>query len=157
MLPKTLPELDRIRSSCQSLAARRATVAAGLAMVPVPGIDLLVDASVLGNVIPRINKRFGLTPRQIEELDAQKRSTIAEMIKVVGADFVGRSITRNLIMTVLKRAGKRAVSNRLLRYAPIVGRAASAALSYAAMMYVSNAHIDACYHIARAAMEEKRQ
>jgi len=155
MLPQTIEELDGIRTFCKSEVKKRAIVVSGLAMIPVPGLDLLVDIGTLGELIPKINRRFGLTPQQIEELDDLKKATIYEMLKLAGAEFVGKSITRRLILTVLKRSGKRMAAKRMLRYVPIAGQAAAALLSYGAMIYVSNSHIDACYGIAKAAMERR--
>ncbi len=157
MLPHTIEELDEIRAFCRSLVRKRATIVGGLAMIPIPGLDLLVDVGALSKLIPKINQLFGLTPQQIEKLDERRQSTIHETVKKVGADFVGKSITRRLILSVLKRAGMRMATKRFLRYVPVAGQAAAAALSYGTMVYVSNAHIDACYDIAKAAIKGSKE
>lgn len=152
MKQKTMEELDRIRASCRALVSKRAAIVGGLALVPIPGLNLLVDVGALSELIPRINQQFGLTPQLIHELDERKQATIHETVKKVGADFVGKSITRRLMIAGLKRAGMRIATKRFLRYVPIAGQTVAAALSYGTMLYVSNAHIDACYDIAKAAI-----
>jgi hypothetical protein len=45
-------------------------------------------------------------------------------------------------------------AKQVLKYVPLAGQAAAAALSVAAMMYLGNSHVDACVEIARGAIEE---
>jgi hypothetical protein len=47
------PELDRIRSDCEALVRKRALVSAGVAVVPVPLLDVVVDASILTVLVPK--------------------------------------------------------------------------------------------------------
>jgi hypothetical protein len=69
----TGPDVDRIVAECRKMVNRRAMVAAGVAVVPIPGIDWATDVAVLMDVIPRINRAFGLTPEQIERLSPDRR------------------------------------------------------------------------------------
>lgn len=156
MAPRTLEELNRIRSSCKKLIRRRALMLGGIALVPIPGLGLLADVSALSDVIPNINRRFGLTPQQIEQLDARGRNTVDEMVRKLGADFVGKSITRRLILAGLQRMGRKILARRSLRFAPMAGQAIVAAWSYSTMMIIGNSHVDACYEIARAVLEGKK-
>ena len=155
MQPRTLEELDQIRASCKKLVKHRATMLAGITLMPIPGLGLLADISALGNVIPKINRRFGLTSQQIEQLDSRKRNTVHEMVRKLGADFVGKSITRRLILNAVERMGKKVAVRRSLKLVPMAGQAVSAAWSYSTMMIVGNSHIDACYEIAKAMLEEQ--
>lgn len=157
MLPQTMKELERARESCRAMVKRRALMLAGVALVPVPGIDLLADIGALKDVIPRINRRFGLTPEMIGQLDERKRSTVHEMIRKVGADFVGKSVTRRLILAALARMGKRAVAKRTVKFFPLAGQTLAAAWSYSTMMMVGNAHVDACYRIVKEAMRREAE
>lgn len=155
MLPQTMEQLEKVRASCKALVRRRALMLGGVALVPIPGIDLLADIGALGSIIPTINRRFGLTPQQIEQLDASKQNTIHEMIRKISADFAGKSITRGLILAALKRYGKRAVAKRTVRFVPIAGQTLAAAWSYSTMMMIGNSHVEACYRIAKTAMAQK--
>jgi len=156
MLPHTIEQLERVRLSCRALVKRRAIMLGGIAVVPVPGLDLMADVAALGNVIPKINQRFGLTAHQIEQLDASKRNTVHEMARKIGADFVGKSVTRRLIVAALARLGKRAIAKRVVKFVPIAGQTLAAAWSYSTMMMIGNAHVEACYQIARAAIQSRQ-
>ena len=65
VVPGSEREIDSVVRHCRRMVSRRATVAAGVAMVPVPGIDWLTDVAVLAKLIPDINHAFGLTPAEI--------------------------------------------------------------------------------------------
>ena len=53
---------------------KRALVSAGVAVVPVPFLDVVVDAGILTALIPEISRRFGLAPEQIEAFDPETRT-----------------------------------------------------------------------------------
>ena len=53
----------------RKLLNKRAMVAAAASAMPVPGLDWAVDAALLSRLIPEINKEFGLTPSQLDQLD----------------------------------------------------------------------------------------
>ena len=154
MLPKTIDELDRIRASCKAMVRRRAVTSGGMALVPIPGMDIAGDVGMLMQLIPAINRKFGLTPEQIDELDTSRKVVIYALLKKVGSDLVGRAITRQLVVATLKRVGGRMAAKQVLKYVPIAGQATAAALSMAAMMYLGNAHVDACCEIARGAIRK---
>jgi hypothetical protein len=76
------------------------------------------------------------------------------MVKKVGGDLVGRAVTRQLVVAALKKVGGRMAAKQVLKYVPFAGQAAAVALSVAAMMYLGNSHIDACFEIASGAIKE---
>lgn len=149
MLPKSIEELEKIRTSCKTMVKKRAAVSGGAVLIPIPGADIAADISMLLELIPTINRKFGLTPEQIDELDIRHKALILEMIKKVGADLVGRIITKKLVMAALKKVGVRMAAKQVLKYIPFAGQAAAVALSVAAMMYVGNSHVDECFDIAK--------
>jgi hypothetical protein len=154
MLPESLTELDKIRASCKAMVRRRAATSGGMALIPIPGVDIAGDVGLLLQLIPAINQKFGLTPGQIEELDPRHKVLIYAMLKKVGGDLVGRAITRQLAVAALKKVGVRLSVKQVLKYVPFAGQAAAVALSVTAMMYLGNSHIDACYEIARGAIKK---
>ncbi|MBN8474309.1 hypothetical protein [Sulfuritalea sp.] len=149
MLPATLADLDRVRAACKSMVRRRAATSGGMSLVPLPGIDIAGDVALLLELIPAINRKFGLTPEQIEELDSRRQVLIYSMLKKVGSDLAGRAITKKLVLLALKKVSARLATKQVLKYIPFAGQAAAAALSVTAMLYLGNSHIDACYEIAR--------
>jgi uncharacterized protein (DUF697 family) len=151
MLPKSVEELDKVRASCKKMVRKRAAASGGAVLIPVPGADIAADIGMLLELIPAINRKFGLAPDQLDELDAKHKALIYLMIKKVGADLVGRAITKQLVLAALKKVGIRMSAKQVLKFIPFAGQAAAAALSYAAMMYVGNSHIDECFAIAKGA------
>lgn len=156
MLPKNLQELEKIRSTCKSMVTKRAAVSAGSTLVPLPGLDIAADVGLLLDLLPAVNRKFGLTPEQIDELHPRLKVVLYGIIKKVGSELAGKIITKQLVLAVLKKVGIRMATKQVLKYIPMAGQAAAAALSYAAMMYVGNAHVDDCYEIVKTAIEGKK-
>ncbi len=154
MLPGSIEELDRLRASCKAMVRRRAATSGGMALIPIPGVDIAGDIGMLLELIPAINRKFGLTPEQIEELDPRHKLLIYAMLKKVGSDLAGRAITRKLAVAALQKVGIRLATRQVLKYIPFAGQAAAVALSVTAMMYLGNSHVDACYEIAKGALKK---
>jgi hypothetical protein len=154
LLPATVEELDRVRKACRSMVRRRAATSGGLTLVPLPGIDIAGDVAMLMELIPAINRKFGLTPEQIEQLDTTHRVMVYAMLKKVGTGMIGREVTKQLVLAALKQVGVRLATKQVLKYLPFAGQAAAAALSVSAMIYLGNSHIDACYDVAKGAIRK---
>jgi hypothetical protein len=154
LLPGTVEELDRVRKACRAMVRRRAATSGGLTLVPLPGIDIAGDVAMLMELIPAINRKFGLTPEQIDQLDTTHRVMVYAMLKKVGTDLVGREVTKRLVLAALKKVSVRLAAKQVLKYLPIAGQAAAVALSVTAMIYLGNSHIDACYDVAKGAIRK---
>ena len=154
MLQKSQAELEKIRASCRAMVRRRAATSGGMSLIPIPGVDIAGDVGMLLQLIPAINRKFGLTPEQIDKLDTHHQVMVYAMVKKVGGDLVGRAVTRQLVVAALKKVGGRMAAKQVLKYVPFAGQAAAVALSVAAMMYLGNSHIDACFEIASGAIKE---
>lgn len=154
MLAKSVTELEKIRASCKAMVKRRAATSGGMALIPIPGVDIAGDVGLLLQLIPAINRKFGLNPEQIEELDTRHKVVVYAMAKKVGSDLVGRAVTRQLVVAAVNKVGGRMAAKQVLKYLPFAGQAAAFALGVAAMMYLGNSHVDACYEIACAAIEQ---
>ena len=154
MLPKSLAELEKVRASCKAMVRRRAATSGGMALIPIPGVDIAGDVGLLLELIPAINAKFGLTPEQIGELDPRHKVLIYAMLKKVGSDLAGRAITRQLALAALKKVSVRLATKQVLKYIPFAGQAAAVALSVTVMLYLGNSHIDACYEIARGSIKK---
>jgi len=100
-------------------------------------------------MIPRINRKFGLSPEQIDALDPQVKEMILVAITSIGSEMVGKLITKQLILQVLKRMGIRVATKSVAKYVPILGSALCASISFGAMQMVGNAHVKDCYAVAK--------
>ena len=72
------------RADCRRLVTSAPPPAAGVAMVPIPGLDWITDVGVLVKLIPEINAAFGLTPAQIERLAPDRRLVVYKAISAGG-------------------------------------------------------------------------
>jgi len=149
VVPDTPQDIAAVAQQCRKLVTQRALLAAGVAAVPVPGIDWLTDIGVLLKVIPEINERFGLTPEQIERLAPDRRVAVFKAISAGGSLLIGRLVTRDLLLVVLKTVGVRLTAQQAAKVVPIAGQVVSAALTFSALKYVCEQHIKQCIEVSR--------
>ena len=152
MLPTTLEELDGVRLRCRALVNARSGASALVAAVPLPGPDIAADVTILMEMIPAINRRFGLAPDQVAELSPALQGVVLASISRVSSTLVGKALTKELVIAVLKRVGVRLATKSAAKFVPLLGSVVSAGISFAAMRMVGNKHVDECYEVARAAI-----
>lgn len=156
MIPKNLSELNRIKEECKSMVNKRASASAAAAVIPVPGADIGADVAIMMELLPAINKKFGLSPEQIDQLDAAVKGRIAVIISSIGSELVGKYITKQTVIMLLKKVGARVTAKQVTKFIPILGQAVSAGISFGAMKYLGNSHIDECYEICKRIIETKK-
>lgn len=151
-LPRSRAELDAAAARCRAMVTRRAIVSAGAVLVPLPlpGLDIAADVALLTQLIPAINREFGLTPEQIDELNPTMKVLAYKAIVAFGGAMVGRMITRDLVLQALVKVGMRVTTKTAARLVPLAGQAVSAGLSYSAMRFVGSAHIRDCRRVIEA-------
>jgi uncharacterized protein (DUF697 family) len=149
LVPDTPAQIEDVARQCRRLVNRRALMAAGVAAVPVPGLDWVTDVGMLLKLIPDINRAFGLTPQQVERLSPDRRLMVYKAISAGGSLVMGKLVTRELIITMLKMVGVRLTTQQAAKYVPIAGQAVSAALTFSALKYVCEQHIKQCIEVSR--------
>jgi uncharacterized protein (DUF697 family) len=149
VVPGEGTDLQAIARRCRQRVTRRALFAAGVAAVPVPGLDWLTDVGVLVRLLPEISAEFGLTPAQIERLAPDRRLVAYKAISAGGGLLVGKVVTRELVMRLVQLVGVRLTTQQAAKYVPLAGQALSAALTYTALKYVCEQHIQQCMAVAR--------
>ena len=152
VVPGTPAQIEAVARECRRLVNRRSLMAAGVAVIPIPGVDWLTDVGVLLKLIPDINRAFGLTPEQVERLAPDRRLVVYKAISAGGSLLVGKLITRDLILHVLKAVGVRLTTQQAAKYVPLAGQAVSAVLTYSALRFVCEQHIRQCMEVARQLM-----
>lgn len=135
----------------RKLLHQRALIAAVASAVPFPGLDWAVDAALLSKLIPQINREFGLSPAQIDQLDPTKREQLQQAASVVGTVLVGKFITRDLVIKVVTKIGVRLTGKELAKYVPLAGQIIAAAIGYGAIRYFGEEHMKDCIRVARQA------
>ncbi|MGP9499115.1 hypothetical protein [Halomonas sp. AOP43-D1-4] len=148
-------ELEAIRKTCHSMVTRSSSLSAGTAIIPIPGVDIGSDVAILLRLIPKINDKFGLTPEQIEDLDTESKVMVMTAISNVGSKMAGKYITKKLVISLLQKMGVKVAATGVAKYVPFVGSAVAGGISFTAMKYMGNSHIEDCYKIALAALESK--
>lgn len=149
VLPPEGQDPQAVAERCRKMVRRRALMAAGVAMVPLPGLDWLTDVGILVEVLPRINAAFGLSPEQIERLAPDRRIVVYKAISTGGGLLIGRVVTRDLVLWMLKLVGVRLTTQQAAKFVPIAGQAVSAALTYSALRFVCEQHIRQCIEVSR--------
>ena len=152
VVPDTPNEIEAAVRQCRRLVNRRALVAAGVAVVPIPGVDWITDVAVLLKLIPEINRTFGLTPQQVERLAPDRQLVVYKAISAGGGMLVGRLVTRELVVKLLKLVGVRLTTQQAAKYVPIAGQAVSAVLTFSSLKYVCEQHIQQCAAVSRQLM-----
>ncbi len=142
-------DLQAVAKRCRKKVTQRALFAAGVAMVPIPGLDWLTDVGVLVRLLPQINAEFGLTPEQIERLAPDRRVVVYKAISAGGGLLVGRVVTQDLVLRLIRLVGVRLTTQQAAKYVPLAGQAVSAALTFTALKFVCEQHIRQCMAVAR--------
>lgn len=141
------PATQTVVELCRQKVRRKSLFAAGVATLPIPGLDWVTDVSVLIKLLNEINQAFGLTEAQIAALGQEKRVLYYKTIAKTGNVLVGRIITQKLVIQVLKTLGVRLTTQQVSKYVPLIGQALSATLTYTALKKICDMHIQQCAQI----------
>jgi len=149
---QTLAELDAVRDECRRMVTQRSLMSAGAAVLPLPGVDLVADVGLLTKLLPAISERFGLSENQVQAMDPSRAQQVLVLASSLGNNFIGRAVTKRLVIAVLRRMGVRVATASAARFVPLIGSAVAASISFGAMKLAGNAHIDDCYRTVRAVL-----
>lgn len=152
LVPGSEREIEAVARHCRRLVTRRAAVAAGVAVLPVPGLDWITDVGTLVKLIPEINQAFGLTPAQIERLSPDRQVVVYRAVSAGGSLVIGKLVSRDLVLRLLKMVGVRLTTQQASKFVPIAGQAISAALTFSALKFVADLHIRQCIEVSRELM-----
>lgn len=148
MAKRKKTELETIRDDCREMVHRRALVSAGVAMVPVPFLDVAVDAHILMELLPAISQRFGLEPERIDHLDPEHKRRAWRVIRQRGSQVIGIVLTRQAVRTAFMGFAGRLVARQVAKFIPLGGQIVAASLGYLVMRKMVYRHIDDCYAVA---------
>lgn len=140
--------LDAVREECRQLVRRRALVSAGAAALPIPFLDVVVDASMLMQLIPDISLRFGLTPEHLADMTAEQREQTWRLIHARGSQLIGIVVTRAIVRKSFMDFAGRLLTRQISRYIPLGGQLLAAGLGYYVLRKIAYRHIDDCFAVA---------
>ncbi len=142
-------DLQAVAARCRKQVTRSAVLAAGVSIVPLPGVDWVADVGLLMRLLPKINAEFGLSPEQIEQLAPDRRLVVYKAISAAGGLLVGKIVTRDLVLRLVRLVGMRLTAQQAAKYVPLAGQAVSAVLTFTALKFVCEQHIQQCLAVAR--------
>lgn len=144
------PRLQAAVRRSRQLVRRRALGAAVASAVPLPGLDWAVDAALLTQLLPEINRQFGLAPAQISQLSAPDKAQVQKVATLAGSIIAGRSVTQKLALRFASAAGARLGLAQASKYVPLAGQAVAGVLGYSVLTRLAEQHIRDCVRIASA-------
>lgn len=138
-------ELERIRRECKAMVTARALANAGVAVIPIPAIDLVADVGILATMLPAISARFELDHDSVAKLEPHIAQRVFTVAAGLGNNVIGRFVTRKLVARLLRRMGVRLATASVARYVPLIGSAVAASIGFGAMKLAGDAHVEDCY------------
>ncbi len=151
-LPETIDpslNLEQVRQECRRLVKKRSFISAGVATVPVPFFDVVVDAGLLSQLLPYINEQFGLAPERMAAFDLKTREIYWAEMRARGIEFAGLVATRGVVRKSIQGLGGRIISKQVVKFIPLGGQLVAASMGYFVMRKVTFDHIDECYRLAK--------
>lgn len=148
LIPGNSEDIEQTRTRCRRLVRRRAAISAGVSAVPLPGIDVVSDLSLFKMLVDDVNKEFGLTPEQIDRLQPKHKLLAYEVAVGMGGMMVGKYVTRELLLQLLKRTGLKMFTKSASRFIPLAGQLASAAIGFTVFRKLGYEHVEACARVA---------
>lgn len=142
-------DLDKIRRECQELVKSRAKISAGMATLPVPFLDVAVDATLLTKLLPEISERFGLIEKKSDAANLNNKDDRFNSFKNSLLSFGGLIATRGIVKKTFQGFGGRIISKQVNKYVPLGGTMVAATMSYMIFKKIAFNHIDECYTLAK--------
>lgn len=142
-------DLEHIREQCLELVKKRSYVSAGVAIIPVPFLDVIIDVGMLSFLIPEINARFGLAPDQISVYDPKTQKIHWNELRKRGFEFSGLVVARTAVKSSLNNVAAKAITKQVTKFIPLGGSIIAASLGYIVMKKVAEAHVNDCYKLAK--------
>jgi uncharacterized protein (DUF697 family) len=155
MIPESMSELNKVKKSCKKLVNRRASASGLVAAIPLPGLDIGGDVVMMVGLLNKINRKFGLSEEQIDKLDVESKKLIMMIVSTIGSDIIGKQIKKQFVLRTLKKMGAKITTKQAAKFVPIIGQAASAGISFGAMKYLGEKHINQCYQACEKYIKQK--
>ena len=149
LVPASPRDIDAVRERCRQLVRKRAMVSAGVAAVPIPGLDVISDLRLFAQLIEDINEAFGLSQEQIERMHPKFRMIAYQAAVGIGSMLVGKVVTREVLMHVLRKVGVKTAAKQAARFVPLAGQLASAGIGFLAFRQLGYQHVEACATVAQ--------
>ncbi|ENU31617.1 MULTISPECIES: hypothetical protein [unclassified Acinetobacter] len=141
--------LEQIRKECLERTKKTAYYSAGAAIIPIPFFDVVVDLSMLTQVIPDINARFGLAPEHISVYDPETKKIHWNELRKRGFEFSGFLVARTAMKKSFNGFFAKIATKQVTKFIPLGGQIIAASLGYFMMKKITELHIEDCYNLAK--------
>ena len=148
-VPVSGAEIDATRTRCMQLVKKRAAISAAVAVVPIPGLDVLADLTGFAKLVEEVNAEFGLTQEQIERLHPRLRIIAYKAAASVGGMLVGKLVTRGVVLRLFRRVAGRMSVKTTAKMVPLAGQLVSAVIGYTLFKKMAEQHVNACVNVVR--------
>lgn len=149
-IPQNESELQAVVEKCKKLVRERALISAGASAVPIIGIDAIADLINMADTLNAINKKFGLSPDQIEGMSEAQKVGFQAGVSATANKLIGTYITKELLKSILAKMGIKIATKNLTKWVPIIGSAISAGIGYGSFVAFGDKHISDCAETIRA-------
>jgi uncharacterized protein (DUF697 family) len=134
---------------------KRAAASGLISAVPIPGVDVAADVGMLLDLMKKINRRFGLTAEQVEQLDQLTKEIVFNVVKQSGKAIIQKQIQKlgtkaaeeamkKMVTSILKKQVGKQTTKTFGKFVPIIGQVAAASIGFTAMKIAGHAHINDC-------------
>ncbi|AWT48766.1 DUF697 domain-containing protein [Psychrobacter sp. YP14] len=157
-LPETIDpdlNLEQVKKECEQLVKKRAKYSAGAAIIPVPFMDVAIDAGILTQLLPEISERFGLISERESAIDLDAKEVHWNEMKNRAVDFAGLMATRGVVKKTVQGYGGRIVAKQVTKFIPLGGQLVAATMGYMIFKKIANDHINECYKIAKSIQQKQ--
>ncbi|MDO4251024.1 MAG: hypothetical protein Q4C68_05890 [Moraxella sp.] len=142
-------DLEKVRRECQVLVKSRAKISAGIATIPVPYLDVAVDAGLLSKLLPEISERFGLIEKKSDAAHLDSKDARFDSFKTSILSFGGLVAARGIAKKTLQGFGGRIIGKQVTKYIPFGGSIVAGTMSYMIFKKIAFNHIEECYQLAK--------
>lgn len=138
--------LDEVKRECEELVKKEAKYSAVAAVVPVPLIDLVVDAGLLTKLLPEISAKFGLIDDSQKALNLDDKANLKDK----AVDLAGLVLTRSIAKKTFQGFGGRIIAKQVTKFIPFGGQLVAGTIGYLMFKKIADDHIQKCYNQAKA-------
>ncbi len=148
-MPKSIDpslDLEKVKRECEEMVKKEAKMSAVAAVVPIPLVDLAVDATLLTKLLPEISAKFGLidAPQQAVNLDNKTD------LKNKAVDLASLVLTRSIAKKTFQGFGGRIIAKQVTKFIPFGGQLVAGTIGYLMFKKIADDHIQKCYRQAKA-------
>ncbi len=151
-IPNTIDpnlNLEQVKKECLALVKKRAKYSAGAAVIPVPFLDVAIDAGMLTQLLPDISERFGLIEDRQGAIDLESREVHWKELKDRTIDFAGLMATRGIVKKTVQGFGGRIAAKQVTKFIPLGGQMVAATMGYMIFKKIATDHVNECYKLAK--------